>query len=132
MIITESMIMTVSTKRRSPWKTFAVVLSAVLLFGGAVMGVTYFLYHGFGRSAAGSGEVRIIDQAGVSQSVAGNNSGRQKAEESRDGLLTLINEGGSVLDKMQSEFVPEAAAAEPIGRYSELLADPDRDRKSVV
>ena len=67
MIITESMIMTVSTKRRSPWKTFAVVLSAVLLFGGAVMGVTYFLYHGFGRSTAGSGEVRIINQAGGSQ-----------------------------------------------------------------
>ena len=103
MIITESMIMTVSTKRRSPWKTFAVVLSAVLLFGGAVMGVTYFLYHGFGRSAAGSGEVRIIDQA-----------------------------GGSVLDKMQSEFVPEAAAAEPIGRYSELLADPDRMKAEKI
>lgn len=95
--------MTVSTKRRSPWKTFAVVLSAVLLFGGAVMGVTYFLYHGFGRSAAGSGEVRIIDQA-----------------------------GGSVLDKMQSEFVPEAAAAEPIGRYSELLADPDRMKAEKI
>lgn len=103
MIITESMIMTVSTKRRSPWKTFAVVLSAVLLFGGAVMGVTYFLYHGFGRSTAGSGEVRIIDQA-----------------------------GGSVLDKMQSEFVPEAAAAEPIGRYSELLADPDRMKAEKI
>lgn len=132
MIITESMIMIVSTKRRSPWKTFAVVLSAVLLFGGAVMGVTYFLYHGFGRSAAGSGEVRIIDQAGGSQSVAGNNGGRQKAEESRDGLLTLINEGGSVLDKMQSEFVPETAAAEPIGRYSELLADPDRMKAEKI
>ena len=118
--------MTVSTKRRSPWKTFTVALSVVLLFGGIVMGVTYFLHHGFGRSAAGSGNVRIIDQAGGSQSIAGNNSGRQKAEESQGGLLAVINEGGSVLDKIQSEFTGELPEPEAAGRYAEFLADPER------
>ena len=122
MIFTESMIMTVSTKRRSPWKTFAVVLSVVLLAGGTVMGVTYCLRHGFGRSDVNGANVRIID----SQSIALDDNGRQKAEESRGGLLAVINEGGSILDKIQSEFTQEAVAAEPVGRYDELLGDPER------
>lgn len=116
--------MTVSTKRRSPWKTFVIVLSAVLIIGGAVLGVTGWLRYSSGQSAG--------LQDGDSRSIAGNSGGRQKAEESQGGLLAVINESGSILDKIQSEFTQEAVAAEPVGRYDELLGDPERMKAEKI